>query len=313
MALRKVWKILLYACAGILGSMLLLMLGVKLALDRAPRYQAEIKEWVHGRIGYHIAFAHVSPAFRWYGPELYFERLELRSKDDQRVLARAAGGRDRAWMCGIWCIAASCWPGASRSTQPTWCPSHASRPDKFRAWPPRSNWAARTMTAPTCPTIRLNDLPAGTLAIRGGIVILVDNWNARTLPHLELRDVELEDSPRHVGGDIRGLVLKSAGGTLGGDVTLNGAVQGPGPLEHAELDRAGPHAAICPWPGWRLLPTATTCRDWMAAPAVSRWLRAGAGAALARADLDFDAANVTTQVGRRTQREIRSDCRFVHH
>ncbi len=41
----------------------------------------------------HIAFAHVSPAFRWYGPELYFERLELRSKDDQRVLARAAGGR----------------------------------------------------------------------------------------------------------------------------------------------------------------------------------------------------------------------------
>ena len=41
----------------------------------------------------HIAFAHVSPAFRWYGPELYFDRLELRSKDDQRVLARADGGR----------------------------------------------------------------------------------------------------------------------------------------------------------------------------------------------------------------------------
>src|SRR5260370_7827080 len=72
------------------------MLAVKLALDRAPQYQAEIKEWVHGRIGYTIAFAHVSPAFRWYGPELYFDRLELRSKDDQRVLARAAGGRGAA-------------------------------------------------------------------------------------------------------------------------------------------------------------------------------------------------------------------------
>ncbi len=45
------------------------------------------------RPAYHIGFAHVSPAFRWYGPELYFEQLELRSKDDQRVLARAAGGR----------------------------------------------------------------------------------------------------------------------------------------------------------------------------------------------------------------------------
>src|SRR5712671_5704329 len=93
MALRKVGKILLYCCAGILGIFLLLMLAVKLALDRAPQYQAEIKEWVHDRIGYTIAFAHVSPAFRWYGPELYFDRLELRSKDDRRVLARAAGGR----------------------------------------------------------------------------------------------------------------------------------------------------------------------------------------------------------------------------
>src|SRR5260370_38780880 len=69
------------------------MLAVKLALDRAPQYQAEIKEWVHGRIGYTIAFAHVSPAFRRYGPELYFDRLALRSKDGGRVLGRAAGGR----------------------------------------------------------------------------------------------------------------------------------------------------------------------------------------------------------------------------
>ena len=69
------------------------VLALKLALDRAPSYQAQIKEWVHAQTGYRINFAHVSPAFRWYGPELYFDRLELRSKDDQRVLARAAGGR----------------------------------------------------------------------------------------------------------------------------------------------------------------------------------------------------------------------------
>src|ERR1700690_108488 len=93
MSLRKIAKILLFGIAGILLFVLTLMLGIKLALDRAHRYQAEIKEWVHRQSGYHIAFAHVSPAFRWYGPELYFDRLELRSKDDQRVLARAEGGR----------------------------------------------------------------------------------------------------------------------------------------------------------------------------------------------------------------------------
>src|SRR5258708_35893316 len=93
MPLRAAAKILLYCVAGLAGVLLLLLLGVKLTLDRAPRYQAEIKEWVHAQTGYHIAFQHVSPAFRWYGPELYFDRLELRSKDDRRVLARAAGGR----------------------------------------------------------------------------------------------------------------------------------------------------------------------------------------------------------------------------
>src|ERR1700677_330242 len=93
MVLRKVGKVLLFCLAGSLSLILLLMLAVKLALDRAPQYQAEIKEWVHQRIGYRIAFASVSPAFRWYGPELYFDRLELRSPDDQRVLARSAGGR----------------------------------------------------------------------------------------------------------------------------------------------------------------------------------------------------------------------------
>src|ERR1700679_1245144 len=93
MIIRKVCKVLGLCFAGLLVLVLLLMLALKLALDRAPRYEAEIKDWFHAQTGYHIRFARVSPAFRWYGPELYFDQLELRSKDDQRVLARAAGGR----------------------------------------------------------------------------------------------------------------------------------------------------------------------------------------------------------------------------
>src|SRR5450432_3748710 len=93
MTLRKIGKVLGYCFAGLVALVLLLMLALKLVLDRAPRYQAQIKEWVHAQTGYHIGFEHVSPAFRWYGPELYLDRLELRSKDDQRILARAHGGR----------------------------------------------------------------------------------------------------------------------------------------------------------------------------------------------------------------------------
>src|ERR1700749_957858 len=93
MIMRKIGRVLLEVLAGLVALVLLMLVAVKVALDRAPRYQAGIKEWVHEQTGYHIGFEHVSPAFRWYGPELYFDRLELRSKDDQRALARAAGGR----------------------------------------------------------------------------------------------------------------------------------------------------------------------------------------------------------------------------
>src|ERR1700723_4361724 len=103
-SVRKIGKILLYGFAGVLGLLLVLMLALKIALDRAPAYQAEIKQWVHAQTGYHIAFAGVSPSFRWYGPELHFDRLELRSKDGQRVLARAAGGRVAA---DIWQLLSS--------------------------------------------------------------------------------------------------------------------------------------------------------------------------------------------------------------
>src|SRR5450755_2734195 len=104
MSVRKVGKILLTGFAGLLSLLLLTMLAAKLTLDRAPAYESEIKQWVFAQTGYHIDFASVSPSFRWYGPELHFERLEPRSKDDRRVLARAAGGRVAA---DIWQLLSS--------------------------------------------------------------------------------------------------------------------------------------------------------------------------------------------------------------
>jgi uncharacterized protein (TIGR02099 family) len=284
MALRKVGKILLYVCAGTLGALLLLLLAAMLALDRAPRYQAQIKEWVHQRIGYHIAFTHMSPAFRWYGPELYFDQLELRSKDDQRVLARAAGGRVGM---DVWNLVHSgkLLAGRIELDSPILSITRTG-PDKFALGSEIELGGGDS----TLPTIRLNDLPAGTLAIRGGL-ITVENWNS-ALPRLELHDVSLRIRRGTSVGTLA-LALRLPA-SLGGDVTLNGAVQGPGPLNTLNWTALGRTQNLS-LAGWRqLLPEYLPRLDGGAGgfEVAAR----GAGDTLARADLDFDATNVTTKL-----------------
>ena len=46
MNIRKVGKILVYVLAGFVCFVLLALIAIKLALDRVPRYQEEIKAWV---------------------------------------------------------------------------------------------------------------------------------------------------------------------------------------------------------------------------------------------------------------------------
>src|SRR6202451_1668630 len=184
MSVRKLGKVLLYCFAAALALLLLLMLAVKLALDRAPEYQAQIKDWVHAQTGYHIGFAGVSPSFRWYGPELHFDRLELRSKDDRRVLARAAGARVAA---DVWQLISSGKLLAGRIEL-----------DSPNLVIPRLGPGSFALASEiklggndtALDTLTLNDLPAGKLAIRHALVTM-QNWNS-TLPQLTLRDVNLD-------------------------------------------------------------------------------------------------------------------------
>ncbi len=189
MNLRRIVKALAFIAAGLATLIGLLLLGMKLALDRAPRYQAEIKDWVHRQTGYHIAFAAVSPAFRWYGPELYLSRLELRSRDDLRVLARAAGGRVGM---DIWQLLRNGKLFALRV--------ELDAPDIVidRLGPSKFALASEIVLggegSPTS-SLTLNDLPAGTLVIRQGSISL-RHWNTE-LPQLELRAVDLDLSRVH--------------------------------------------------------------------------------------------------------------------
>ena len=226
MTIRTVGKVLGLCFAGLLVLVLLLTLALKLALDRAPQYQAEIKEWVHAQTGYHIGFAHVSPAFRWYGPELYFDRLELRSKDDQRVLARAADGRAAA---DIWQLLRTGKLLAGRIE------IDSPAIDVARLGPNRFAVASEIELGgeeSAMGTLNLNDLPAGTIVIRHAVLTL-QNWNA-ALPQLILQDVDIDArrDAHELAFDFSALLPS----VLGGTVTFKANARGSGDVRALAWD-----------------------------------------------------------------------------
>ena len=282
--MRKVGKILLYCFAGLLCVLLLLMLAVKLALDRAPAYQAEIKAWVHAQTGYHIAFARVSPSFRWYGPELHFERMELRSKDDRRVLARADGGRLAA---DIWQLISSGKLLAGRI--------ELNSPNILIARLGPTSFALASEIKlggddASLEALSLDDLPAGKLAIRHATVTM-ENWNS-ALPLLTLQDVNL-DVRRGEGGltlVFNGRLPKA----LGGSLKIAGNARGRGDLQTLNWDLAVAARDIS-LPGWRLLlPEYLNRLD--AGSGAFSLTAGGTGRILAHADLDFAAQGVATEL-----------------
>ncbi len=283
MIMRRLGRFLAFGFGGLLLLVLLAMLGVKLALDRAPRYQAEIKEWLHAQTGYHIAFAHVSPAFRWYGPELYFDRLELRSKDDQRVLARAAGGRVAA---DVWQLIRSGKLLAGRIEV------EAPHIAVVRLGPTRFAVASEIELGgeDSVGSLSLSDLPAGRLVIRHA-VLSMENWNS-ALPQLTLQGVEVD-----VRRDGREAALKFSAQlppALGGTVSFEGHARGIGDVRNLAWDLLARGRGIS-FPGWReLLPEFLSHLD--SGTGAFDIAALGQGATLSRADADLEATNVVTQL-----------------
>ncbi len=287
MRARKVGKFLLYCLAGVLGLLLLLMLCVKVALDRAPAYQAEIKAWVHTQTGYHIAFDKVSPSFRWYGPELHFEHLELRSKDDLRVLARAAGGRVAA---DIWQLISSGKLLAGRI--------ELDRPNIViaRLGPDSFALAAEIKLGgddSSVQTLTLDDLPAGKLAIRHAVVTL-QNWNS-ALPLLTVQDVNLD--VRRGDDGLSVLFSGRLPAVLGGTLYAGGSARGRTDLQALDWN-ALVRARDISFPGWRLLlPEYLSRLD--AGSGTFELAARGTGRMLAAANLNFTAQGVATQLADR--------------
>jgi uncharacterized protein (TIGR02099 family) len=284
MGVRKVGKILLYSVAGLLCVLLLLMLAVKLTLDRAPEHQAEIKEWVHVQTGYHIAFARVSPSFRWYGPELHFERLELRSKDDRRVLARAAGGRVAADIRQL-ISSGKLLAGRIELDSPNILIARLG-PTSFAL----ASEIKLGGDEASVETLTLDDLPAGKLAIRHATVTMQD-WNA-ALPRLTLQDVNV-DVRRGESGLTLGFNARLPP-ALGGTLRITGDAKGRSDLQALDWN-VSLGARDISFPGWRLLLPEYLNRLDAGSGAFSLTAR-GAGRNLVRADLDFAAKDVATEL-----------------
>ena len=285
MSAHKAAKVLLYSCAAVLGLVLLVMLGIKIALDRAPLHQAEIKQWVHAQTGYHISFAGVSPSFRWYGPELHFDRLELRSKDDRRVLARAAGGRVAA---DIWQLVSSgkLLAGRIELESPTIAIARLG-PASFAL---ASEIELGQGDNSSLESLTLDDLPAGILAIRHGVVT-VQGWNS-TLPQLDLEDVNL-DIRRDVE-DLAVALNARLPQALGGTVNILVKAHGLERLQALHWN-ASLRARGISFPGWRLLlPEYLSRLD--AGSGTFELAASGTGGELSRADLAFSALGVVTQL-----------------
>lgn len=286
MVIRKLGRILLEVVAGLVALVLLLLVAVKVTLDRAPRYQAQIKEWVHEQTGYHIGFEHVSPAFRWYGPELYFERLELRSKDDQRVLARAHGGRVAA---DVWQLIRSgkLLAGRIEIDSPDITVARVG-PDRFAL---ASEIELGGDQPPSEPgSFGIDDLPAGILLIRHAAVTL-QNWNA-ALPSLTLRDVNLD--LRRGDEGLRARFTSILPPVLGGTVSFSAAATGRGHVD-AALWKALVNVRGISLLGWHeFLPEHLASLD--GGTGSFEVAAEGQGKALNRADLEFSATAVATQL-----------------
>jgi uncharacterized protein (TIGR02099 family) len=284
MTARKAAKVVGICFAGLLVLVLLLMLAMKLALSRAPQYQAQIKDWVYAQTGYHIGFANVSPTFRWYGPELYFDRLELRSKDDQRVLARAAGGRVAA---DIWQLIRSGKLLAGRIEVDSPAITVTRLGERSFAVASEIEIGGESSSP---RELKLGDLPAGTLVIRHA-VLTMQGWNA-ALPQLILQDVDMD-----VRRDSHELALDFSAllpGVLGGTVTLKASARGEGDVQTLAWQALARVRDIS-FPGWhRLLPEILSNLD--SGVGAFEVAAQGEGAVLSRADVDFGAINVVTEL-----------------
>jgi uncharacterized protein (TIGR02099 family) len=283
MRLRRLAKVLGIGAAIAISLLLAALLATKVALDRVPRYQTEIRAWVFRQTGLRVRFSRVAPALRWYGPELSFRDLELRSADDRRVLAKAASGRIGI---DVWRVLTSGRLFTPRIDldSPTIVIARTG-PERFSLTAGIGVHDARS----TAAAFRPGDLPPGILSIRNGR-LTVTGWNRR-LPQLILDHVDF--FARRDAGTVQVSLDARLPAALGGALRFGGLADGldasDAPRWRATLAARGMSFA-----GWRrLLPD--TLGHLRSGSGAFRLVASGVGRDLSRASFDFSATRIVAR------------------
>jgi uncharacterized protein (TIGR02099 family) len=270
----------LYGIAGMLGLALLVTLAMRWMIARAPQYQTAIKSWVHEQTGFYIRFAKLDAQLRWDGPELYFDRIELRSKDDAKVLVAA---RSASVGVDLW--------GIIRNGNLLTARVRIDSPqiDVVRKGPRSFLLASQIELFPQvnpASHLNLNALPGGYLHIRNADITLHD-WNPDlTTLRLAAANITVERRGDALDLDLRTAMPDPLAGKL--RVAVQAHELGD---ERTTRWEAHVYARDFSLPGWhRLLPDFSNA---VAAGVASFDLLAdGRGSELALANLDFGAYQV---------------------
>ncbi len=102
------WTLTLFFSLVVLVGLLLGSFSVVMA--RVPAYRAQMQTWLSEQAKLDIRFASITAGWRGYGPELRFTQAEVRSADQQRILAIAdqgSAGFDLWQALRTWRIAAA--------------------------------------------------------------------------------------------------------------------------------------------------------------------------------------------------------------
>ncbi len=178
--LRQAGRWILY---GVVTLILTAAAGLAVLWWRLPEYQQEIKAWVHTQTGFYVRFDSLAPSLRWSGPELFFSKPELRTRDDARVLARARGVRIgfNPWRV---LISGRIVPGRVRIDAP--------EATLTRIGERRFSLGGGLEFGGTAsdPRLRLLNLPHGRIVIRGASITL-ERWSEE-LPHLHFAGLDMQ-------------------------------------------------------------------------------------------------------------------------
>ena len=75
-----------------LALLVLLLIAFRVAIARAPEYRVQLQDVLSEKTKLSVEFSELSARLRFYGPELAFSDVTVRSPDRTRVLATARGG-----------------------------------------------------------------------------------------------------------------------------------------------------------------------------------------------------------------------------